>query len=370
MDICAIFGESSALTCTTVLYTSRHRIDLLITFILVYFSIFLSSWTIETDFNNNWLPVCNNGYELNFTRNGWLFISWIFLNFGDPVFIIQPQTMSTTVSVNPKLYDSVIDELKQRYGMPEDKGQYGQIYRCWIENAENETGRVSITCYKTTHNISVQGTLHYVWTSTHLRDIEKTIHSEVNSKNSSSCLNSHVLTSTPKTTSCQLQNISTQSLDFISCSTTIGTQTEITTCSIGTQTDVSTTAAFPCAVPPRAPSDDSVVINIEDLPMPPPSPSISISVIIDIPTDNMFNALELRTYQMRIFHPSHFKPLLQLLQQSHHGSHVDHLWISHHHHQNLQPHLHVHLLILNPSICPLTTKERKSNCTHHGGFHP
>ena len=70
--------------------------------------------------------------------------------FGDSVFIIQPQSMSTTVSVNPKLYDSVTDELEQRYGMPEDKGQYGQIYRCWIENAENETGRVSITCYKTT----------------------------------------------------------------------------------------------------------------------------------------------------------------------------------------------------------------------------
>ena len=35
--------------------------------------------------------------------------------FGDSVFIIQPQSMSKTVSVNPKLYDSVTEELEKRY---------------------------------------------------------------------------------------------------------------------------------------------------------------------------------------------------------------------------------------------------------------
>ncbi len=95
--------------------------------------------------------------------------------FADSIFIIQPKSLSTTVAVNPEIYDCFIQELDNRYGAPEDKGRHGHIYRAMVANDENIMERVTITCYSSTHNLSIQGSLHYIWTSRDLYDIERHI---------------------------------------------------------------------------------------------------------------------------------------------------------------------------------------------------
>ena len=151
--------------------------------------------------------------------------------------------------------------------------------------------RITITCYLSTHTLSIQGSQHYKWTSTELvQDIGEKL-----TLNSSHSVASP-LTSTPMISSPQLQaNVSTQSLNLtphiVTSSSThanVEIQTEVITCSTGTQTDVSTTATFP-----DAPSSDSVIVDFHEEPTS-TTPSKSDSVIIDIPaipTSNLFSSL-------------------------------------------------------------------------------
>ena len=212
--------------------------------------------------------------------------------FDDSMWIIQPKSKSTTISVNPAIYDELMKEFNSRYGPPQDKGiQHGHIYRCWISTEEDTKERITITCYLSTHTLSIQGSQHYKWTSTELvQDIGEKL-----TLNSSHSVASP-LTSTPMISSPQLQaNVSTQSLNLtphiVTSSTThanVEIQTEVITCSTGTQTDVSTTATFP-----DAPSSDSVIVDIHEEPTS-TTPSKSDSVIIDIPaipTSNLFSSL-------------------------------------------------------------------------------
>ena len=93
--------------------------------------------------------------------------------FADFLFIIQPKSLSTTMAVNPEIYDGFIQELDNRYGAPENKGHHGHIYRAMVANEENIMERLTITCYSSTQNLSVQGSLHYIWISRDLYDIEE-----------------------------------------------------------------------------------------------------------------------------------------------------------------------------------------------------
>ena len=89
--------------------------------------------------------------------------------FGDSKWRIEPKSLSTTISVNPIHYDSLISELTNLYGEPENKGkQHGRIFRC------SELS-VTITCYNSTNTISVQGTLHNTWVELNLQEIDQLI---------------------------------------------------------------------------------------------------------------------------------------------------------------------------------------------------
>ncbi len=74
----------------------------------------------------------NKSMDLNSTTDNMADISFhgftIAEIYADSLFIIQPKSMSTTVSVNPDIYDNLIQELDTRYGLPEDKGHHGHIY--------------------------------------------------------------------------------------------------------------------------------------------------------------------------------------------------------------------------------------------------
>jgi len=80
---------------------------------------------------------------------------------------IKPKKKSTTISVNPDIFDNITSELKLLYGEPVDKGQFGCIYRC----TDFDDTTVTITCYESTSTISVQGTLHVSWVDSVLHDI-------------------------------------------------------------------------------------------------------------------------------------------------------------------------------------------------------
>ena len=89
--------------------------------------------------------------------------------FDDSMWIIQPKSKSTTISVIPIIYDELMKEFSSRYGPPQDKGtQHGHIYRCWISTDEGTKERITITCYLSTHTLSIQGSQHCKWTSTEL----------------------------------------------------------------------------------------------------------------------------------------------------------------------------------------------------------
>ncbi len=47
------------------------------------------------------------------------------------------------------------------------------IYRCLIASEEDTMEKVTITCYASTHNLSIQGSLHYIWACKHLHEIEQ-----------------------------------------------------------------------------------------------------------------------------------------------------------------------------------------------------
>ena len=73
---------------------------------------------------------------------------------------IKPRKMSTTICVDPKYFDRVVDELNNLY----TQDDRGLMYRC------PDLG-VTITCYPTTHTLSVQGSQHNDWVDTILQDI-------------------------------------------------------------------------------------------------------------------------------------------------------------------------------------------------------
>ena len=83
--------------------------------------------------------------------------------------VIKRRKQSTTVYVDDAYFDAVLCELTSLYDTPEDSGpQHGLIYRCTELH-------VTITCYPTTHAISVQGIQHEHWIDTILQDISQLI---------------------------------------------------------------------------------------------------------------------------------------------------------------------------------------------------
>ena len=177
--------------------------------------------------------------------------------FADSLFIIQPRSLSTTISVNPNIYDCLTQILNKKYGLPEDKGKHGHIYRCFI-NDDDVMQRVSITCYSSTHTLSVQGKLHYIWSSTHLHQIEDEIRAlDTNTSDHPSATCLHQATSTPVSTCSPVQllvaNLSSChpvtlfANEFI----TTSTQTHSQPCDASTQTNhgTSTTAVATMTCP-------------------------------------------------------------------------------------------------------------------------
>ena len=73
--------------------------------------------------------------------------------FATSPWTIKPMKKSTTLLVNPDIFKDFTYVLEQRYGQPENKGlQHGGDV-------------VTITCYETTHTVSVQGSGHSLWIS-------------------------------------------------------------------------------------------------------------------------------------------------------------------------------------------------------------
>ena len=84
-------------------------------------------------------------------------------------------------------------EFCARYGRPDDRGSKGQIYRCHMPNGDTFS-IITITCYESTHDISVQGLLHEHWIDNVLWEIRPKLNTD-ESYNSSICV--QPATSTP-----------------------------------------------------------------------------------------------------------------------------------------------------------------------------
>ena len=105
----------------------------------------------------------------------------------------MPKLRSTTVAINPEIYDQLIDEFCARYGPADDRGTKGQIFRCHMETGET----VTITCYASTHNMSVQGLLQELWMDNIWPEIKhKLATPSNNNQNASICI--QPTTSTPQ----------------------------------------------------------------------------------------------------------------------------------------------------------------------------
>ena len=86
--------------------------------------------------------------------------------FATSPWTIKPMKKSTTLLVNPDIFKDFTYVLEQRYGQPENKGlQHGLIYRARGTDDDTEGDVVTITCYETTHTVSVQGSGHSLWIS-------------------------------------------------------------------------------------------------------------------------------------------------------------------------------------------------------------
>lgn len=91
---------------------------------------------------------------------------------------VLPKSNSTTISVQPAIYDKLVCELFNRYGQPEDKGKKGHIYRALVHNElESESALVSITCYQSTTTLNIQGNYHSIWTESVLKEIGQKLNS-------------------------------------------------------------------------------------------------------------------------------------------------------------------------------------------------
>ena len=112
---------------------------------------------------------------LRFLQNSFVNFNLSFLGFSsvdiyrNMKWVIKRRKQSTTVYVDDAYFDAVLFELTSLYDTPEDSGpQHGLIYRC-------TELLVTITCYPTTHAISVQGIQHEHWIDTILQDISQLI---------------------------------------------------------------------------------------------------------------------------------------------------------------------------------------------------
>ena len=90
---------------------------------------------------------------------------------------IIPKTISTTVYIKPCAYDNINNELKARYGQPENKGKHGHIFRGSILE-DSILAFVTITSYSSTCTLSIQGRGHSTWVYNVLKDIVKRISSK------------------------------------------------------------------------------------------------------------------------------------------------------------------------------------------------
>ena len=94
--------------------------------------------------------------------------------FNGSLWKIQPKSRSTTIAVNPDIYDQLNQELSGMYGVPERKGKNGMIYRCMMSNGHDDDPlqQVAITCYQSTSTLSIQGGAHQKWVEDILPEIE------------------------------------------------------------------------------------------------------------------------------------------------------------------------------------------------------
>ena len=130
--------------------------------------------------------------------------------FDNSLWKIIPKTYSTTIAVNPDIFDQLMYELSARYSTPEDKGRYGLIYRCVMP--EEPLHHVTVTCYSSTNTVSVQGSLHKTWVETVLTDIGEKITDEDKSFVSSHSSHLGPVTSTPSARQPSSSNDSNHSL--------------------------------------------------------------------------------------------------------------------------------------------------------------
>ena len=97
--------------------------------------------------------------------------------FNGAMWNIFPKSLSTTILVNPDIYDQVIYEICGRYGDREFKGKNGVIYRCLMAQGQ-DIQKVAITCYPSTATLSIQGGAHQQWVEDILPEIENKISAE------------------------------------------------------------------------------------------------------------------------------------------------------------------------------------------------
>ena len=166
--------------------------------------------------------------------------------FDDSMWIIKPKTYSTTIEINPDIFDQLIYELTARYGTPEDKGRYGLIYRCMLP--EHTLQHVTVTCYGSTNVVSIQGSLHRTWVNAVLADIGKKITDEDKSFVSSQSSHPCPVTSTPSERQSSSSYDSNDSLPNFDLNTDLSessvqisessVQAGTKICNVKTQTDV------------------------------------------------------------------------------------------------------------------------------------
>ncbi len=88
---------------------------------------------------------------------------------------IEPKSQSTTIAINPDIFDELNYQLCSRYGEPQDNAKHGLIYRTILPNSLQN---VIITCYASTCTISVQGMGHSAWVEKVLPELGECISSD------------------------------------------------------------------------------------------------------------------------------------------------------------------------------------------------
>lgn len=220
---------------------------------------------------------------------------------------IDTKSKSTTIAVNPDIFDYLNYELCERYGKPQNNKKHGLIYRHVIPDTLQQ---VAITCYSSTNTVSVQGAGHSTWVDSVLADIGMKLSDNDtpitstpvrrNSQaNSSSSVNfslnfddfpplpcpstPHICTSTQTVVKPQLCNASTQTeLQLVSDN---GSQTSL-------PCDTATTTTTADSLPGQSSSEPVTSTATTTTTTTDYIPGHSSSAIPTIPTSNMFHALE------------------------------------------------------------------------------